>query len=88
MSKPAQIDNLSFEEAIAELEQLVSTMEQGDLPLEAALGAFEQGIQLANLSQQKLKQAEQKIKMLVEKNGSQELVDISAAHNEHEDPNS
>lgn len=86
MSKPAQIDNLSFEEAIAELEQLVSTMEQGDLPLEAALGAFEKGIQLANLSQQKLKQAEQKIKMLVEKNGSQELVDVSAAHSEHEDP--
>ena len=85
MSKPAQIDNLSFEEAIAELEQLVSTMEQGDLPLEAALGAFEKGIQLANLSQQKLKQAEQKINMLVEKNGSQALVDISAAQPEQED---
>lgn len=85
MSKPAQIDNLSFEEAIAELEQLVSTMEQGDLPLEAALGAFEKGIQLANLSQQKLKQAEQKINMLVEKNGSQALVDISAAQSEQED---
>lgn len=76
MTNPAQIENLSFEEAIAELEQLVSTMEQGDLPLEAALGAFEKGIQLANLSQQKLKQAEQKIKMLVEKNGAQALVDV------------
>lgn len=85
MSKPAQIDNLSFEEAIAELEQLVSTMEQGDLPLEAALGAFEKGIQLANLSQQKLKQAEQKINMLVEKNGSEALIDVSTAQHEQED---
>ncbi len=77
----------SFEEAIEELEQIVSKMEQGDLPLEEALSSFERGVQLANLSQLKLKQAEQKVKVLVEKNGEHQLIDFdqSQAQNSQED---
>lgn len=85
MTKPKKPENLTFEEAIEELEQIVSKMELGDLPLEDALSSFERGVQLANLSQQKLKQAEQKVKMLVEKNGEQQLIDFAQPQDDQED---
>jgi len=54
----------SFEEAIAELESLVETMEQGDQPLEDALKMYERGVLLTRICQEALQDAEQKIKML------------------------
>ena len=65
--------SLSFEQSMQELETLVSKMEQGDLPLEDALQSFERGIQLARHSQQKLKDAEQKVQILTSQNGQQTL---------------
>ncbi|WP_027858977.1 exodeoxyribonuclease VII small subunit [Marinobacterium jannaschii] len=58
-----------FEQSLTELEGLVGRMEQGDLSLEEALGAFEEGVKLTRECQQILEQAEQKVQMLVEKNG-------------------
>jgi exodeoxyribonuclease VII small subunit len=55
----------SFETSLAELEQIVTRLESGELPLEESLQAFEQGIQLARLGQQKLLQAEQRIQILL-----------------------
>jgi exodeoxyribonuclease VII small subunit len=66
-------ESLSFEQSMQELETLVSKMEQGDLPLEDALQSFERGIQLARHSQQKLKDAEQKVQILTSQNGQQTL---------------
>jgi exodeoxyribonuclease VII small subunit len=66
-------ESLSFEQSMQELETLVSKMEQGDLPLEDALQSFERGIQLARHSQQKLKDAEQKVQILTNQNGQQTL---------------
>ncbi len=60
---------LNFEESLAELEQLVERMEQGNLPLEEALKLFERGIQLTRASQTALREAEQKVRVLLEKNG-------------------
>ncbi len=60
---------VNFEQSLAELEQLVEAMEQGDLPLEEALKHFEKGISLAANCQQSLQKAEQKVQKLVEKNG-------------------
>ena len=37
-------DNLSFEQALQQLEQLVNELEQGDLPLETSLEKFEQAV--------------------------------------------
>ncbi len=54
----------SFEEALSELESLVGTMEQGDLPLEDSLKYFERGIELTRTCQQALKEAEQKVETL------------------------
>jgi exodeoxyribonuclease VII small subunit len=66
-------ESLTFEQSMQELETLVAKMEQGDLPLEDALQSFERGIQLARHSQQKLKDAEQKVQILTSQNGQQTL---------------
>lgn len=58
----------SFEEALAELEQLVERMEQGNLPLEESLKLFERGIELTRTCQKSLQDAEQKVQILLEDN--------------------
>jgi len=68
----------AFEESMQELEALVEEMEKGDLPLESALEKFEKGINLARTSQQLLKSAEQKVQLLMEKNGDEQLVDMNS----------
>jgi len=62
-----------FEDSLAELEGLVAQLEQGDLTLEESLTAFERGVELARTCQQALQQAEQKVQILLEKNGTQTL---------------
>ncbi|MGB5397899.1 MAG: exodeoxyribonuclease VII small subunit [Gammaproteobacteria bacterium] len=60
---------LNFEKALAELEQLVEEMEQGELSLEDTLKRFEKGIALTTECQQALQNAELKVTELVEKSG-------------------
>lgn len=55
-----------FEEALQALESLVEKLGRGQLSLEEALASFEQGITLARQCQEVLKEAEQKVKMLVD----------------------
>ena len=43
MELPEEIRNLSFEEARAQLEELVSRMESGNMPLEQLINAYERG---------------------------------------------
>jgi exodeoxyribonuclease VII small subunit len=47
-------------------------MEQGDLSLEESLSHFERGVQLSRTCQQALKEAEQKVEILMQKNGQDE----------------
>lgn len=61
---------LPLEQALAQLETLVESMESGELTLDQALAAFEQGIKLTRQCQQTLAQAEQKVQLLLEKNGT------------------
>ena len=72
-STKSDAQNLSFEASMLELEGIVQQMEQGDLPLEEALKKFERGIHLARQSQQTLKQAEQKVQILMSQNGQEQL---------------
>jgi len=58
-----------FEESLQALEKLVEQMEQGDLSLEDSLAHFEQGVRLSRSCQQALKEAEQKVTILMQKNG-------------------
>ncbi len=62
-----------FEDALAELEQLVERMEQGDITLEESLKSFERGVALTRTCQKALQEAEQKVQILLEKNGQQTL---------------
>jgi len=55
----------SFEASLARLEALVERLEQGDLELEAALGAFEEGVQLARRCAALLGDAERRIDVLL-----------------------
>lgn len=59
MTKP-----IHFEKSMAELQEIVTQLEKGELPLEDSLKQFEQGITLARKCQEILNQAEQKIEML------------------------
>ena len=64
-------NNYPFEASLTRLEELVDEMENSELSLEASLKTFEEGIRLTRECQQALKEAEQKVSLLVEKNGEQ-----------------
>ena len=67
-----------FETAMRDLEQLVERLEQGDLPLEESLAAFERGVMLTRLCQTALKEAEQKVEILLKKAGESAVADFTA----------
>lgn len=69
----ARRKSVNFEEALEELETLVEQMEDGDLSLEESLAAFEKGIRLARECQDALKQAEQRVQVLLQQNGDEQL---------------
>lgn len=68
--KPADKEPLNFEQALGELETLVTAMESGDMTLEESLQAFETGVRLARECQQTLQQAEQKVQLLLAEDGT------------------
>ena len=63
---PSGDEQLSFEDAMAELDELVSQMEDGDLSLDDSLKAFERGVMLTRQCQQALSQAELRVKTLID----------------------
>jgi exodeoxyribonuclease VII small subunit len=64
---PKKSRTVDFEQALGELEAVVERLEHGELPLEEALKQFERGIELARGCQASLKQAEQKVEILLQK---------------------
>jgi exodeoxyribonuclease VII small subunit len=56
-----------FESAIAELETIVKSLEEGDLALERSLALFERGVQLSRFCHAKLEAAERRIEILNER---------------------
>lgn len=56
-----------FESAIAELEKIVKTLEEGDLPLEKSLELYERGVQLSRFCHSKLEAAERRVEILNER---------------------
>jgi exodeoxyribonuclease VII small subunit len=67
-----------FELAMRDLEQLVERLEKGDLPLEESLAAFEKGVMLTRACQVALKDAEQKVEILLKKAGESSVEDFEA----------
>jgi len=64
-----------FETALEELEALVEQMEQGEITLEESLQHFERGILLTRSCQQALKEAEQKVSILMMESGEPQPFD-------------
>jgi len=64
--KSGKISNgVKFEEALQKLEKIVGELESGDIPLEASLAKYEDGVRLVALCQKKLAEAKKKIEILV-----------------------
>ncbi|SVC75521.1 uncharacterized protein METZ01_LOCUS328375, partial [marine metagenome] len=70
---PKKTNVINFEKTFTELEELVKKMEGGDLSLEESLKYFERGILLTKNCQQALNKAEQKVRILLEKNNKNNL---------------
>jgi exodeoxyribonuclease VII small subunit len=79
MSTPNALKNTQpdFETAMSDLEKLVERLEQGDMPLEESLAAFERGIMLTRTCQTALKEAEQKVEILLKKAGEPAIEDFT-----------
>ncbi|MBU1331448.1 MAG: exodeoxyribonuclease VII small subunit [Gammaproteobacteria bacterium] len=72
---------LDFEQSLTDLQSLVERLENGELSLEESLSAFEQGIRLTRDCQAALAQAEQKVQILLERDGELEEAPFDAEPN-------
>jgi exodeoxyribonuclease VII small subunit len=68
-----------FEQSLTELEALVAKLEQGDVPLEEALQTFERGVALTRQCQSALRNAQQKVEVLLARNGEETIESFSDA---------
>jgi len=64
---------VNLEKALTDLEDIVEELESGDLPLEKAMKKFEEGIKLTRSCQAALKDAEQKVEILLKSAGGDDL---------------
>ena len=64
---------INLEKSLASLEKLVEELESGDLPLEQAMKKFEEGIKLTRGCQAALKEAQQKVEILLKSAGGEDL---------------
>ena len=62
-----------FEQALSELEALVTRLERGDLPLEEALKSFERGVALTRACQAALTAAQQRVEILLQRGADAKL---------------
>ena len=60
------IEEMSFEDAMRELEKVVGDLERGDVPLEQSIALYERGAQLKQRCQTKLKEAEEKVALITQ----------------------
>jgi exodeoxyribonuclease VII small subunit len=67
---------VNLEKALTDLEDLVEELESGDLPLDKAMKKFEEGIKLTRNCQAALKEAEQKVEILLKSAGGEALEDF------------
>ena len=57
-------NDISFEEALKDLEKIVEELNHGDMELEKAITAYEKGIKLKNICEERLKNAQERIELL------------------------
>ena len=64
MEKPNK-NNKTFEESLKRLEEIVSRLELGDVPLEETITLFQEGMELVNFCHKKLEEVKHKVEMVV-----------------------
>ena len=72
-------DAVNFEQTLAELEGLIERLESGSLPLDEALKTFERGVELTRGCQAALKNAQQKVEILLQRDGAVSVEPFTAA---------
>lgn len=73
---PPDIETLTFEQALAELEGIVKALESGQGALEASVAAYQRGAALRAYCDRKLAEAEQKVQAIVEAPAGLTLRDV------------
>ena len=68
----AEYKKQSFEEAMQQLEEILSKLEQGDVPLEQAIGYYQEGMKLSKICGDKLEQVEKQMVEIVNNAGETE----------------
>lgn len=76
------IDELSFKEASVELEQVVRSLEGGELELEVALERYQRGVELLRSLRERLTNAEQRVQVLLDSTSEVSAPDTTSAANE------
>lgn len=72
---PTPDEPTDFETAMAELDRIVRTLEDGDQPLEQSLALFERGVRLSRYCHERLEDAEKRIQMLTDRGGLRDVTD-------------
>lgn len=68
--------NLTFEDAMNKLEQIVDRLEEGDVPLEEAIAFYKEGMELSKLCHDKLKSVEEQLTQIITEDGRTESFSI------------
>jgi exodeoxyribonuclease VII small subunit len=80
MSENAALKDMSFEQALSELETIVGALESGKAPLETSIQSYERGIALKNHCETKLRDAQEKIeKITISPDGTPSAVPFDAS---------
>ena len=66
---------INLEKSLEQLESLIDELESGELPLDAAMKKFEEGIRLTRSCQSALKDAEQRVEILLKHAGGEETLE-------------
>mgnify|MGYP001981296521 FL=1 len=76
---------INLENSLANLESIVEELESGDLPLEKAMKKFEEGIKLTRGCQAALREAEQKVDILLKSSRGEDALEQFNADDEQDD---
>ena len=78
-TKYRDIEGMTFKEASVELEQIVRSLESGNLELEDARDQYARGVEILKSLRTRLADAEQKVRVLEQEAGPQDVTDTTAA---------
>lgn len=76
MSEKEKQEQLSFEDAMSHLEEIVEKLEEGDVPLEKAISYYQEGMKLSKLCNDKLHNVEKQMQQIMNEQGEFESFSV------------